>query len=232
MRLRYLIALLLLIPLADALFLVVVADHLGWQLTVALVVLTALLGMLLVRAEGRHTLARLQRKAARGEPPTNELLDGALLITAGAFLLTPGLVTDAIGFLLAFPPTRIPIRAVTKRFVLVPYLDRRTDGFLSGNVYIGGFPDGDEFGGAGGGAFGGGFGGSGGGFGGATQPGASDETEDGSAADGPGPRSGSSPGAGSGTDRGDDDVVDVDYTVEDGTDEEPADDETRSTDDR
>ncbi|QHS17504.1 FxsA family protein [Halopenitus persicus] len=238
MRLRYLIALLLLIPLADALFLVVVADHLGWQLTVALVVLTALLGMLLVRAEGRHTLARLQRKAARGEPPTDELLDGALLITAGAFLLTPGLVTDAIGFLLAFPPTRIPIRAVTKRFVLVPYLERRTDGFLSGNVYIGGFPDGDEFDGAGGGAFGGGFGGAdgGGGFGGAgggaTQPNDDDGPGGGGASGGTGRRSGSGSGVDSGTDRGADDVVDVDYTVEDADDADAGNDETRSTDER
>ncbi|SEH58080.1 UPF0716 protein FxsA [Halopenitus malekzadehii] len=224
MRLRYLIALLLVIPLADALFLVVVADYLGWQLTVALVVLTALLGMLLVRAEGRNTLARLQRKAARGEPPTDELLDGALLIAAGAFLLTPGLVTDTIGFLLAFPPTRIPIRAVTKRFVLVPYLERRTDGFLSGNVYIGGFPDGEGFDGSGG-AFGGGF----------TPPGDGGSPGDGGAA-GSGSRSRSGSGSSArsdttaGTADGADDVVDVDYTVEDTADDR--DDDRRSPDER
>ena len=106
---RRIIALLLLIPLFDVLVLVLVAGWIGTLPTVALVVLTALIGMLLVRAEGRHTLRRIQQKVARGHPPTDELLDGGLLIAAGAFLLTPGLVTDAVGFLLVLPPTRYQI---------------------------------------------------------------------------------------------------------------------------
>ena len=137
--LRY-IGLLLLIPLLDALFLVVLTAYLGWQLVVLLVVLTALLGLLLARLEGRHTLRRIQRKAARGEPPTDELLDGALVLVAGAFLLTPGLVTDAIGFLLLVPLSRYPIRVALKKWVVVPYVDSKTGGFATGNVYIGGFP--------------------------------------------------------------------------------------------
>ncbi|MUW14022.1 membrane protein FxsA [Halorubrum sp. CBA1125] len=195
MRPRTLLALLLVVPLVDALFLVVVATRLGWPMTVALVVLTAILGMLLLRAEGRATLARVQRKLARGEPPTDELLDGGLLIAAGAFLLTPGLVTDAVGFLLAFPLSRIPIRAALKRYVVVPYLDSETGGFVSGNVYVGGFPgDGDDF------TMGGGF--------------------PGDAADGGDFPGGSAGGAGgqrddSFDDADRDDVVDVDFTVED-----------------
>ena len=144
-RTRWLIASLLLIPLADALFLVVVSDFIGWKATVALVVLTGLVGMLLVRAEGRHTLRTLQRKVQTGDLPTNELMDGALLIAAGAFLLTPGLVTDTIGFLLAVPLTRYPIREVLKRVVVKPYLDRRMDGFVSGTVWTAGFPQEEGF---------------------------------------------------------------------------------------
>jgi len=144
MRLRWVFALLLLIPLADALFLVVVADAVGAPATVALVVLTGLVGMLLVRAEGRHTIRSLQRRLATGEVPTKELMDGGLLIAAGAFLLTPGLVTDAIGFLIGVPLTRAPIRAVLERFVVRPYLDKRSSGFVSGTVYTGGFPDDDD----------------------------------------------------------------------------------------
>ena len=207
MRPRTLLALLLVVPLVDALFLIVVATRLGWAVTVALVVLTAVLGMLLLRAEGRATLARVQRKLARGEPPTDELLDGGLLIAAGAFLLTPGLVTDAVGFLLALPLSRVPIRMALKRYVVVPYIDGETGGFASGNVYIGGFPGDGDSGGAGV-TMGGGFGGSGsdgnpsgddpGGF-----PGADDA---GGATDGGGRFDGS--------DRADD-VVDVDFTVED-----------------
>ncbi|MFC7187077.1 FxsA family protein [Halorubrum yunnanense] len=210
MRPRTLLALLLVVPLVDALFLIVVAEQLGWPTTVALVVLTAVLGMLLLRAEGRATLARVQRKLARGEPPTDELLDGGLLIAAGAFLLTPGLVTDAVGFLLALPLSRVPIRMALKKYVVVPYLDGETGGFASGNVYIGGFPGGD--GGAGftmgGGAFGGdGFG-----------EDASGDPDDfpGASGAGGGPDGGSGSGAGAG--RSDDpsraDVVDVDFTVE------------------
>lgn len=139
------LAVLLLIPLLDALFLVVVADFLGWQLTVLLVVLTALIGMMLVKAEGTRTIGRLQRRVAAGRSPTNALLDGAFLIAAGAFLLTPGLITDVIGFLLVLPPSRIVIRTVIKRLVIVPYIERKTGGFVSGEVYTMGFPqEGDD----------------------------------------------------------------------------------------
>ena len=135
---------LLLIPFLDAVLLAVIVTQFGflnWVGMVLLVVLTGLVGMLLVRAEGRRTLRKMQRSMAQGEPPTNELLDGGLLIAAGAFLLTPGLVTDAIGFLLALPVTRMPIRAALKRFVIVPYADKKTGGFASGTVWTFGFPD-------------------------------------------------------------------------------------------
>lgn len=136
-----LVGVLLLVPLLDVLLLVAVAGYLGVLPTVALVVLTALLGMLFVRAEGRHTLRRIQRRVARGEVPTDELLDGGLLLVAGALLLTPGLVTDAIGFLLVLPPTRYPVRVALKRYVAVPFVDARTGGFATGEVYVGGFPE-------------------------------------------------------------------------------------------
>ncbi|MFB6353086.1 MAG: FxsA family protein [Halobacteriales archaeon] len=141
---RWLFVGLLVIPLADILLLVWVAGQIGAAATVALVVLTALIGLLLVRAEGRHTLRKLQRRAAAGEVPTDELLDGALLVAAGAFLLTPGLVTDLVGLLLVVPLTRLPLRAAVKRWVAVPLLDRGTGGFVTGRVYTAGYPFGDD----------------------------------------------------------------------------------------
>jgi UPF0716 protein FxsA len=139
------IAVLLLIPLLDVVMLAVVADQLlGWQITVLLVVLTGLLGMLLVRAEGRHTLRRIQEKLATGEIPTDEVIDGGLLIAAGAFFLTPGLVTDALALLLAIPFTRWPVRVAAKKWVITPYIDAKSGGFATGNVYIGGFPGDDD----------------------------------------------------------------------------------------
>lgn len=140
------IGLLLLIPLLDIVLLVALAAYVPVTWVVVLVVLTALLGMLLVRAEGRHTLAKIQQKTARGEVPTDELVDGGFLLVAGALFLTPGLVTDLIALLLALPPTRYPIRLLVKKYVVTPFVESKTGGFATGNVYVGGFPGdgGDE----------------------------------------------------------------------------------------
>lgn len=136
-----LVGVLLLIPLLDVMVLVLLATSLlSPLLVVALVVLTAFIGLLLVRAEGRRTLARLQRKVARGEAPTDELLDGAMLLVAGAFFLTPGIVTDFLGLVLVLPPTRYPLRVAAKKYVVTPYVDARAEGFATGQVYTGGFP--------------------------------------------------------------------------------------------
>jgi len=137
----YLLALLV-IPILDAvLLLLVFGPLLGAVETVLLVVLTALVGMVFVRAEGRRTLGKIQRSLARGKPPTNELIDGGLLIAAGAFLLTPGFVTDLVAVLLLVPVTRYPIRYAIKRYVVTPYVDDKAGGFATGRVYTGGFPD-------------------------------------------------------------------------------------------
>ncbi|MCU4718654.1 FxsA family protein [Halapricum hydrolyticum] len=135
-----LIAVLLLIPLLDIMLLLAVAGVIGGLETVLLVVLTALVGMLLARAEGRHTISKIQRKLARGEAPTDELIDGGLLIAAGAFLLTPGLVTDLVGLVLVVPLTRYPVRVALKKWVITPYVDTKTGGFATGQVYTAGFP--------------------------------------------------------------------------------------------
>jgi UPF0716 protein FxsA len=139
------IGVLLLIPLLDVMLLVTLATpigpvDLGAAATVALVVLTALLGLLLVRAEGRHTVRRLQTNLAKGEVPTDALLDGALLLVAAVLLLTPGLVTDLLGILFVLPPTRYPIRVALKKYVVVPYADAKAGGMVSGAAYTGGFP--------------------------------------------------------------------------------------------
>ena len=135
------IGVLLLIPLLDVMLLVVLATRLPVVAVVAIVVLTALVGMLLVRAEGRHTLRKIQERLAQGEPPTDELVDGGLLLVSGALFLTPGIVTDLVALLFVLPPTRYPIRLGVKKYVVTPYVDAKTGGFASGNVYVGGFPE-------------------------------------------------------------------------------------------
>lgn len=68
------------LSLADALFLLVVASYIGGLRTVGLVVGTALVGVVLVRNQGRGTPVRIQRRLAQGEPPTDELTDGAMIL--------------------------------------------------------------------------------------------------------------------------------------------------------
>ena len=145
MRTRWRLLAALVLPLVDGAVLVYLAvARLGAVRTVALVVLTALVGTLLVSAEGRRTIRAARRSLARGDVPADELLDGGLLIAAGALLVTPGLGSDALGLTLALPLTRVPIRAGVRRYLVVPYLDRRTDGFTTGEVYVGGFPGTDD----------------------------------------------------------------------------------------
>lgn len=131
----WLFVLALLLSLADALFLLVVADYIGWLQTVALVVLTALLGVILVRSQGRTTILRIQRRLQQGESPTAELIDGVMIVFGAGLLITPGLLTDLTGFLLVFPLTRVPLRIVLRRWIVGPYLRRKIeDGTISVSV--------------------------------------------------------------------------------------------------
>jgi UPF0716 protein FxsA len=96
----------LLVPLAEIYLLVRVGNVIGALPTVVLVVLTALLGAALIRVQGLATLARIRGALDRGEVPAVELLEGACLLVAGALLMTPGFVTDSVGFLLLVPGLR------------------------------------------------------------------------------------------------------------------------------
>lgn len=139
-----LLGVLLVVPLLELMVLVALATTvLSPPRVVALVVLTGLLGLIVVRAEGRRTLRRLRRTVARGEVPADEILDGGLIVLAGVLFLLPGIVTDAVALVLVLPPSRYPVRVALDRYVITPYVDARTDRFLTGEVYTGGFPDDD-----------------------------------------------------------------------------------------
>jgi UPF0716 protein FxsA len=103
---RYLFILFLTVPLIEIYFLIQVGEVIGAWPTVLLVVFTAILGVWLLRWQGLTTLTRVQTSLARGELPAQTMLEGMLLLVAGALLLTPGFVTDAFGFLILVPPLR------------------------------------------------------------------------------------------------------------------------------
>lgn len=100
-----LLLLMIAVPFTDLYILVQLAEILGFWQTLGIVVATGVIGAAIVRREGRHVLKKLQRSVTAGEVSRN-VAEGALLVIAGLLLITPGIITDAIGFLLAFRPLR------------------------------------------------------------------------------------------------------------------------------
>lgn len=102
------------IPIAEISVFMAVGEHIGLGTTLLLALLTAILGGAIVRHQGMQTLRDIQKSVESGGMPLGELFDGACLIAAGATLITPGFVTDTIGFLLLIPPVRNAIKAALK----------------------------------------------------------------------------------------------------------------------
>ena len=99
-------ALFIAVPLIEIYLFTVVGAAVGGLSTVVLVILTAMIGVSLLRAQGLQTLARLQQQAAQGRLPADTLFEGAALLLGGVLLLTPGFMTDSLGFLCLLPTTR------------------------------------------------------------------------------------------------------------------------------
>lgn len=104
--LRFLFLLFLIMPILEMYVLIEVGGWIGAWPTIGLVALTAVIGVALLRQQGFSTLMRGRQRLDAGELPAREMLEGLMLAVGGALLLTPGFVTDGIGFLLLLPPTR------------------------------------------------------------------------------------------------------------------------------
>lgn len=100
-----LLLLMIAVPFTDLYILVQLAEILGFLQTLGIVVATGILGAAIVRREGRHVLMKMQRSVTAGEISRN-VAEGTLLVISGLLLITPGIVTDLIGFMLAFRPLR------------------------------------------------------------------------------------------------------------------------------
>ncbi|WP_342450143.1 FxsA family protein [Thiorhodococcus minor] len=94
------------LPLIEIYFLIEVGSEIGALPTIALSILTAVIGTWLVRLQGFGVLMRVRGMMDQGEVPALEVLDGALILVAGLFLLLPGFLTDIVGFALLVPPLR------------------------------------------------------------------------------------------------------------------------------
>lgn len=109
-----LFVLFIVVPIAELAILLSVGNAIGVFETVGLLILVSVLGTWLIRREGRAAWSAFRRSLAQGRAPTKEVVDGALVLLAGALLLTPGFLTDLLGLSLAFPPTRAIVSRVIR----------------------------------------------------------------------------------------------------------------------
>ena len=142
-----LVLLFLVVPIVELYIIVQVASGIGVMETIGLLILVSVVGAWLVRAQGLGVLGRVQAQLAQGQVPGKEMVDGLLILFAGALMLTPGFMTDALGLLLLVPPTRAIVRTVLihrykSRFVMT---GTGTTFYTGGATYTGGstrFPGG------------------------------------------------------------------------------------------
>ena len=114
-----LVILLVVVPVVELLIVLQVGGWLGVGWTVALLVAASLLGAYLLRVEGARTWRQFREALEQSRWPGDEVAQGALVLVGGALLLTPGFLTDIVGFLFLLPPTRKVTARWLRRFVAV-----------------------------------------------------------------------------------------------------------------
>lgn len=105
------------IPVVEIYVLLQAGELIGLWATVALIILTGIAGAYLARTQGSETIRKIQSSLENGEMPTEELLNGAMILAGGLTLLTPGFCTDLIGFSLLLPTTRNWIKKFTRQWL-------------------------------------------------------------------------------------------------------------------
>ena len=117
---RHLLLLFIVIPILEMWVLIQVGNRIGAFYTIGLVLLTALIGINLLRQQGLSTLWRAQQRMNSGQIPVLEMVEGLLLAVGGALLLTPGFVTDGIGFVCLLPGLRqLIVAKMAKHFTVM-----------------------------------------------------------------------------------------------------------------
>lgn len=120
---------LIVVPLIEIALFIEVGGLIGLWPTIAIVILTALIGAALLRRQGLAVLTDLERRVRAAEDPRGPILHGLLILVSGIVLLTPGFFTDTIGFLLLVPPVRDwLIRTIGRRIVVAGMAARARQG--------------------------------------------------------------------------------------------------------
>lgn len=116
--------------LLEVLVLAKVAGLVGWPITIVATVATAMLGSYLFRSQGLDTWVRLNQKMQQGDMPGQEMVEGIMLLLGGALLITPGFITDAVGFALLLPTSRrLMARKVIEKGTLQTFSSVQGGGF-------------------------------------------------------------------------------------------------------
>ena len=132
---KFLFILFLTIPLIEIAILIEIGKVFGAAYTIILVIGTAALGAALLREQGLSTLAKVQMNMNQGNLPATELIEGLMLLIAGALLLTPGFFTDVFGFLVLIPALRKRIAQTLLANFIQSRIDIRQT--ASGNIIEG-----------------------------------------------------------------------------------------------
>jgi UPF0716 protein FxsA len=111
-----LVLIFIVVPIAEIYVIIKVGGAIGVLPTIAILIIDSFLGAALLRSQGRLAWSRFNEALAQGRIPAREVFDGAMVILGGAFLITPGFITDVIGLLLLIPPSRAMFRGLMARF--------------------------------------------------------------------------------------------------------------------
>lgn len=123
------------LPILEIALLINIGEQIGGWNTVAIVIFTAFVGAYLVRREGISTLMQAQQKMQTGAMPGQEMAEGLLLVIAGVLLVTPGFITDGLGFLLSFPLTRPLIAKSVMKQITVGVMNGQNQSHSAGFHY-------------------------------------------------------------------------------------------------
>jgi len=123
-----LILLFTLLPLIDFAVLLKLGSYIGFNYTLILVIITGITGAYFAKREGRDILNKIKFDISQGKMPADELIGGLCVIVGGAFLLSPGLITDTIGLMLVLPFTRVSFVNIIKA--------RFKDMLAGGNIWF------------------------------------------------------------------------------------------------
>ena len=106
-----------LVPAIELYLIIRVGSVIGAFNTILIILFTGVLGAYYARQQGFRVVTSIQEKMQHGTVPGEEMVNGAMLLVGGALLITPGFITDFLGFSLIFPPTREAIKVTVKAWL-------------------------------------------------------------------------------------------------------------------